>query len=182
MTLGRDVCGRWDAAADREWLVTNGLGGYACGTIAGANTRRYHGFLMASLQPPVERTLLVAKVDVDVEYQGQRYPLSSNEYAGGAIEPRGFVHLESFAVRNGIPTWRYALADALLEQSIVMAPGANTSYLRLDVVRASAPLRVALKPSSCGAKAKGSATSNTKVSACNVASSSRIDECSIMMP
>ena len=126
--------------------MTNGLGGYACGTVAGANTRRYHAFLMASLAPPVERTLLVAKVDVSVRYLGRLYRLSANEFADGTVDPRGFVHLESFTVSNGVPAWRYALADALLEQRIFMAPGANTSYLRLELLRASAPLQVELKP------------------------------------
>ena len=72
LTLGRDICGHWDSAGRYEWLVTNGLGGYACGTVAGANTRRYHGFLIASLNPPVERTLLVAKVEVSAHYLGTR--------------------------------------------------------------------------------------------------------------
>jgi predicted glycogen debranching enzyme len=126
--------------------VTNGLGGYACGTVAGANTRRYHGFLLASLKPPVERTLLVAKVDVSVEYRGRTYPLFANEFAGGSVDPCGFVHLESFTVSDGVPVWRYALADALLEQRIFMAPGANASYLRLEVLRATAALHVACKP------------------------------------
>jgi predicted glycogen debranching enzyme len=122
--------------------VTNGLGGFACGTVAGANTRRYHGFLVASLRPPVERTLLVAKVEMSVAH----IDLSANEFADGTISGRGFVHLESFAVNDGIPTWRYALGDALLEQQIFMAPGFNTSYLRVECLRASAPLRVTLKP------------------------------------
>jgi glycogen debranching enzyme len=126
--------------------VTNGLGGFACGTVAGANTRRYHGFLMASLKPPVERTLLVAKIELSAQYLGIGTDLSANEFADGAISGQGFVHLESFAVQDGIPTWRYALADALLEQRIFMAPGANTSYLRLELLRASAPLTVALNP------------------------------------
>jgi predicted glycogen debranching enzyme len=126
--------------------VTNGLGGYACGTVALANTRRYHGFLMASLAPPVQRTLLVAKFDLSVEYLGAKTDLSANEFAGGAITPQGFVHLESFAVLDGVPTWRYAIADALLQQQIFMARGANTSYLRLELIRGSAPLRVTLKP------------------------------------
>jgi predicted glycogen debranching enzyme len=126
--------------------VTNGLGGYACGTVAGPNTRRYHGFLMASLAPPVERTLLVAKVDVSVTYRGRTYPLFANEFAGGTVDPCGFVHLESFALSDGIPIWRYAIADALLEQRIYMAPGANTSYLRLEVLRAGAALQVECKP------------------------------------
>ncbi len=115
---------------------------------------------MASLQPPVERTLLVAKVELSVDYASVNYSvgyagvnnlgpqidLSANEFADGTISGRGFIHLESFAVQDAIPTWRYALGDALLEQQIFMAPGANTSYLRLECVRASAPLRVTLKP------------------------------------
>jgi predicted glycogen debranching enzyme len=146
MRLGRDICGDWESASRREWLVTNGLGGYACGTIALANTRRYHAFLMASLAPPVERTLLVAKIDVTVEYLGVAHPLFANEFEGGAIDPRGFVCLESFFVQDGVPVWRYAMADALLEQRIFMTPGANSSHLSLELKRASAPIRVELKP------------------------------------
>ena len=146
MTLGRDLCGNWDEAVRREWLVANGLGGYACGTVALANTRRYHAFLMASLAPPVERTLLVAKVEVSVDYLGRRYALTSNEFADGTVDPRGFADIESFAVEDGIPVWRYALADALLEQRIFMAPGANVSYLTLQLRRASAAARIELKP------------------------------------
>ena len=144
--MGRDSCGSWDSASRYEWLVTNGLGGFACGTVAGANTRRYHGFLVASLAPPVERMLLVAKIELTVHYLGRDTDLSANEFAGGAITGQGFIHLQSFAVRGGIPTWRYAVADALLEQRIFMAPGANTSYLSLELLRASAPLRVTFKP------------------------------------
>jgi len=146
LTLGRETCGDWERAIRHEWLVTNGLGGYACGTVAGANTRRYHGFLMASLSPPVERTLLVAKIDISVEYLGEPYHLSANEFADGTIDPRGYTRLESFAVLDGIPTWHYAIADALLEQQIFMAPAANTSYLSLRLLRAQGPARVEFKP------------------------------------
>jgi predicted glycogen debranching enzyme len=126
--------------------VTNGLGGYACGTVALANTRRYHAFLMASLAPPVERTLLVAKIEVSVDYRGRHTALTSNEFAGGSIAPQGFAQLESFAVHDGVPVWTWAVDDALIEQQIFMAQGANTSYLRLELRRASGPLRVILKP------------------------------------
>jgi predicted glycogen debranching enzyme len=146
LILGRDICGDWTTGIAREWLVTNGLGGYACGTLAGANTRRYHGFLIASLEPPVGRTLLVAKTEPCVLYRGRRYPLFANEFEGGTVDPKGFIYIESFMVRDGMPTWRFAIADALLEQSVFMAPGANTSYLRLEVLRAGAPLGVELKP------------------------------------
>jgi predicted glycogen debranching enzyme len=101
---------------------------------------------MASLSPPVERTLMVAKIELSVQYLGVESDLSANEFAGGAISGQGFVHLESFAVEDGIPVWRYAVADALLEQRIFMAPGANTSYLRLELLRATGPLRATLKP------------------------------------
>ena len=146
LILGRDICGDWHRASRYEWLVTNGMGGFASGSAAGANTRRYHGFLMASLAPPVQRTLLVAKIELSLDYLGTVTDLSANEFAGGAISGQGFIHLESFTVRDGIPTWRYAIADALLEQQIFMAPGANTSYLRVELLRASAPLRLMLKP------------------------------------
>jgi predicted glycogen debranching enzyme len=146
LILGRDACGSWASASRYEWLVTNGLGGFACGTAAGGNTRRYHGFLVASLNPPVERTVLVAKVELSARYLGIDTDLSANEFAGGAISGQGFVHLESFAVALGIPTWRYAIDDALLEMSIFMAPGANTSYMRVELLRASAPLQITFKP------------------------------------
>lgn len=149
MILGREICGDWMNAIRCEWLVTNGLGGYACGTVALANTRRYHSFLMASLAPPVERMLLVAKVDVTAAYLGRTYALTPNEFEGGAVDPRGFVYIESFAVHDGIPTWRYALADAVLEMRICMAPSANSSFLCLNLVRASAPVRIDLKPLVC---------------------------------
>ena len=126
--------------------MTNGIGGYACGTVALANTRRYHGFLMASLSPPVQRTLLVAKFDLSVDYLGLKCDLTANEFAGGTVSPQGFVHLESFALNEGIPTWRYAVSDALLELQIFMAQAANTSYLRLELLRSTATMQITLKP------------------------------------
>jgi predicted glycogen debranching enzyme len=127
-------------------LVTNGLGGYACGTISGANTRRYHAFLMASLDPPVARTMLVAKIDVSVEYLRRSTELGTNEFADGTISPRGFAHLQSFMVLDGIPTWIFAVGDALLLQQIFMPARANTSYLRLELLRASTSMRITLRP------------------------------------
>ncbi len=126
--------------------MTNGLGGYACGTICGANTRRYHAFLMASFDPPVARTLLVAKIDVSVEYLGRSTDLSANEFADGTVSPRGFAHLQSFMVLDGIPTWIFAVDDALLLQQIFMPARANTSYLRLELLRASTSMRITLRP------------------------------------
>ena len=77
ITFGRDICGDLENSMRREWLVTNGTGSYACGTIAGANTRCYHGVLIAALQAPVARTLLVAKIDATAHLRGTPYPLDT---------------------------------------------------------------------------------------------------------
>jgi predicted glycogen debranching enzyme len=144
--LGRDIANTWEIASRREWLVTNGIGGYAAGTVSGANTRRYHGLLIASLKPPVDRVLLLAKAEICVAYLGREYELSANEFDGGTIAPKGFVHIQRFWVENGIPTWRFEFADALLEQRIFMSPGSNATHVSLRVVRASAPLQLFITP------------------------------------
>ncbi len=146
MIHGRELTGDWQSASAREWLVTNSLGGFAAGTVSGANTRRYHGVLIASLRPPVERTLLLAKVDLSVQYDGRRYDLAANEFDGGVVHPRGYVHIESFRLRDGIPTWCYAFGDALLQQQIFMAPLMQSSYLGLRVLRATLPMDITLQP------------------------------------
>ena len=85
---------------DREWLVTNGLGGYASGTLAGVNTRRYHGLLVAALRPPLERTLMVAKLDVAVFYGAKRFDLATNEFADGTIAPHGYTLARRLSARR----------------------------------------------------------------------------------
>jgi predicted glycogen debranching enzyme len=143
--FGREVCGDLSAAESREWLVTNGIGGYASGTIATSVTRRYHGLLMAALQPPVGRTQLVATLDEIVHYAGADYPLATRRWAGGAIDPKGFLALESFRLEGTRPVWSYALADGLLEKRVWMRQGENTTYVQYTLVRGSAPLEVELK-------------------------------------
>ena len=144
--VGREIAGDWGLCSHREWLVTNGIGGYAAGTVAGANTRRYHGVLVASLAPPVQRVVLVSKLELSVSYLGQQYDLSSNEYEDGTVNPKGFTHIESFRIEGGIPIWRFALADALLEQSVFMPEGSNTTFVRLRVLRSTAPLHCSVLP------------------------------------
>ncbi|MGR8979849.1 MAG: amylo-alpha-1,6-glucosidase [Gammaproteobacteria bacterium] len=144
--LGRSDCGIFERAVEREWLITNGIGGFACSTICETNTRRYHGLLMAALDPPAARILLVAKLDITVRYRGREYSLFCNEFTDGTVAPKGYVHLESFHLDNGLPVWRYAVADALIEKRIVMKPGHNTTYVNIQVVRAGDELIVDLTP------------------------------------
>jgi len=127
--FGREVCCDLEQAERREWWLANGLGGYASGTVAGTLTRRYHGLLVAPLRPPLGRTLVFAKADATLVLGDKRIPLHSNRWAGGAIEPRGYLHLESFHLDGRLPVWRYAIGDVRLEARIWMEAGANTTYL-----------------------------------------------------
>lgn len=146
LVLGREDYSDFQRATAREWLVTNGLGGYACGTVGEANTRRYHGMLTAAFSPPGERTLLVAKVEVTVQYRGETFCLFANEYADGTIAPQGYVYLDRFCLEGGTPVWRYAIRDAVIEKRILMQPGHNVTYLTVRVLRASELLEFELVP------------------------------------
>lgn len=145
IAFGREICGDYHTSSSREWLVTNGIGGYASGTIAGALTRRYHGLLIAALQPPLGRTLMLTKLEEIVHYHQQIYPLSTDRWSDGKIEPQGYQQIEHFQLEGTIPTWRYACGDALLQKRIWMQHGANTTYVHYDLLRASQPIGLFLK-------------------------------------
>ena len=142
---GREICGDLATADRREWLCTNGLGGFASGTVAGGLARRYHGLLVAALQPPLGRTLVVAKLEESVDDGGQTYALSTNHWIDGTVAPQGFRDLERFRLDGTTPVWTYACADALLEKRVWMEPGANTTYVRYRVVRAAGPLALTVR-------------------------------------
>src|SRR6266403_3440851 len=91
LSFGREVTGDLRAAESKEWLCANGVGSFASGTVAGTLTRRYHGLLVAALQPPLGRTLLVAKIEDRVEYGGSTHELSVNRWADGTIAPSGHL-------------------------------------------------------------------------------------------
>jgi predicted glycogen debranching enzyme len=143
---GREVCGDLEAGLRREWLVTNGLGGFASGTLAGVNTRRYHGMLVAALAPPVERTVLVGGLVEWATYDGRRYPLSTHQYVDGAVDPQGYRHLESFALDGMLPVWTYAFGDALLERRVWMEYGASTAYVLYRLPRGSRAVSLEITP------------------------------------
>ena len=143
--FGREICSDLRAAESREWLVTNGIGGYAFGTIAGHQTRCYHGLLVAALHPPLGRTLLVAKFDEMVRYGSQEFALFTNRWADGTVSPEGFRNIERFHLEGTTPVWTFALADALLEKRIFMQTGSNTTYVLYRLVRASSPVELSIK-------------------------------------
>jgi predicted glycogen debranching enzyme len=138
--LGRDICGLLATAEAKEWLCTNGIGGFASGTVAGLLTRRYHGLLVAALAPPLGRTLLVSKLDERVHYDGLSRPLFTNRWADGTVDPAGHRDLERFVLDGTTPVWTWSCADALVDKRVWMEPGANTTYVRYSVVRARGPV------------------------------------------
>lgn len=116
----------------KEWLVTNGLGGFASGTIIGLNTRRYHGLLVASLHPPVDRRLLVAGLDEDIYINDQRYVLGTNQVRGGYAQ-QGYRYLQRFR-RNPLPTFTYRIRDLFLIKTIFMVYGENTTMVNYRII------------------------------------------------
>lgn len=146
ITLGRNVCLDLNEALSHEWLVTNGLGGYAAGTLPGVNTRRYHGLLIAALKPPVERFQLVANCDEEVELDGVTYFLGANEYQDERIHPGGFVHLDSFRLEKGVPSFVYRVGPTHLQKTIWMEYGRSTTYVRYTVLDSPYPVTLILRP------------------------------------
>jgi predicted glycogen debranching enzyme len=143
--FGREICGTLSTAESREWLITNGIGGYAAGTIAGILTRRYHGLLIAALKPPLGRTLMLTKLDETVRYLQHNYPLYANRWLGDIVDPVGYQQIEQFYMEGTIPVWRFACADALLEKRIWMQHGSNTTYIHYSLMRATQPVTLKAK-------------------------------------
>ncbi|MCP9791869.1 glycogen debranching enzyme family protein [Vulcanococcus limneticus Candia 3F8] len=123
--FGSDLCADPVAAGQREWLISNGLGSYGSGTVAGPRTRSYHGLLVAALGAPADpctRTLLVAGLE-----------------EGPALNQRSMV---AFTLEGSVPCWRYAIGDALLEKRLWMQPGAHTTTVHYRLLQASRPLEL----------------------------------------
>ncbi|HTV46245.1 MAG TPA: amylo-alpha-1,6-glucosidase [Stellaceae bacterium] len=127
--FGRAICGDLDAAERREWWIGNGRGGYAGGTVALSLTRRYHALLVAPVEPPLGRVLVLAKADAQIVKGERAHPLFTNRWASGAVEPRGQLALESFHLDGSIPVWRFAIDGRVIEQRIWLEPGADTVYV-----------------------------------------------------
>src|SRR5678815_3227808 len=101
--LDQKSCRDLDTALSREWLETNGIGGFSSSTVLGLNTRRYHGLLTAATKPPVGRLVLLSKLEETFVIDGRRYELSANQYPG-AIHPQGFDYQSGFRL-NPFPTF-----------------------------------------------------------------------------
>jgi predicted glycogen debranching enzyme len=121
--IGRALCGELGEAERREWWIADGRGGYAGGTVAGSLVRGYHGLLIAPVDPPLGRRLLVVKMDATLRDGDRSWPLFSNRWAEDCVDPAGHVLIESFRLDGRMPVWHWACADLLVEQRIWMPPG-----------------------------------------------------------
>lgn len=129
----------------REWLLTNGLGGFAAGTATGANTRRYHGLLVAALHPPVSRVLLLAKLEEEIDYRGETYRLATNFYHPGAVYPEGYRRLVSFGL-DPFPNFTFFCGGALFSREIFMEYGQNRTIIVYRVLHAEEPVKLRAYP------------------------------------
>ncbi|HVH82438.1 MAG TPA: amylo-alpha-1,6-glucosidase [Stellaceae bacterium] len=144
--FGREICGDLAAAERREWWIGNGRGAYAAGTIALSLIRRYHGLLIAPIEPPLGRHLVLAKADAELVLGNRRDPLFTNRWASGAITPSGHRAIESFHLDGSIPVWCFAIGDCRVEQRVWMEHGEHTTYIawRLLVPDAEDNARVSI--------------------------------------
>jgi predicted glycogen debranching enzyme len=137
-----------DALLEREWLVTNGLGGYASGTVSGAATRRYHGLLIAAHPAPLGRVMMVNHLREFLRLPDYRtVPFGGEEKIKGELHIHGAEHLTSFHLEAGLPVWRYQVEGFELERRIHFAYRHNTVYVRYRLTGGSGRVRLKLKPS-----------------------------------
>jgi len=120
----RDV----NKALRQEWVVTNGLGGYASSTVLGVNTRKYHGFLVAAFNPPVDRRVLLFKLDEEIVIENECHPIGLNEFEYGLL-PRDYSFL-SYFLMNPFPTYRYSVHNVQLEKTVFMVRERNATVIR----------------------------------------------------
>ena len=142
--FGPQVCGELDAASAREWLVTDGLGGFAMGTVAGLRTRRYHGLLVVATQPPIGRRLGLAALDPVLVIDGRRHELATREWASGVVAPQGYRYLTSFDLIEGVPRWRWQVGDVVLEVEVAMLHGRPATGVVHRLVSSPHPVRLEL--------------------------------------
>ena len=128
---------------DKEWLITNGIGGYSSSTIIGANTRKYHGLLVASLTPPARRFLILSKLDESIEVRGKKYDLYTN--IGKEYISKGYEYQESFE-KNIVPTFKYKIGKIEITKTICMDYGKNTVGIYYKIKNGAYKSKLTLAP------------------------------------
>lgn len=135
----------FEAGVEREWVIANGLGGFASGTIIGVNSRLYHGLLISAQNPPVNRMLTLSKVDEEIEVSGEIYQLGTNQWEDGSLDPRGNRYQQSFVI-DPFPTFVYRVVGVIVIKRVFMVHGQNTTVVRYTVHAPGRQIRVTLRP------------------------------------
>ncbi|HSN85577.1 MAG TPA: amylo-alpha-1,6-glucosidase [Thermoanaerobaculia bacterium] len=142
--LDREITQDFERALGVEWLETNGLGGWAGTTVAGAHSRRYHGLLVAATRPPAGRTVLLSRLDETLHVEGATYELGCNLFPG-AVAPRGFEYLASFS-QGLFPQFTYEAGGVRLRKTVAAVDGENTTLVLYEVLQAPGPFILSLRP------------------------------------
>ncbi len=142
--FGPEFCRKPAEASGREWIITNGIGGYASSTVVGMNTRRYHGLLVAATEPPLGRVVLLSAVDEMVVVSSGRTELSTHRY-GNVIHPEGYRFLAEFRL-DPSPTFFYRVGDILLEKTVFLLPGENAVVIGYTLREGSSAIELAVRP------------------------------------
>ena len=143
LRLGPEICRNLDEALSREWLETNGLGGFASSTVSGANTRRYHGLLVAATKPPVGRMVFLSKLEESIALPGGAFDLSCNLFPG-AVHPSGYQALEEFRL-DPWPVWRWNINGVQIEKSVCLLQGRNAVVVEYRLL-GGGPFTLDIKP------------------------------------
>ncbi len=130
--LYTSICSQFESSSSREWIETNGIGGYASSSVSGANTRRYHGLLVAATRPPLGRMVLLSKFEETVIIDGEMYEISCNQYPG-KVHPDGCKYLTQFRL-DPFPIWTFEVSGVEIEKRLFMPCGENTTVISWSVI------------------------------------------------
>ena len=160
--IDREITQDFARAIGLEWLETNGLGGWAGTTVAGAHSRRYHGLLVAATEPPGGRTVLLSRLDETLHVGGESFELSCNQFPG-AIAPRGFEHLTAFR-KELFPVFEFEAGGVRLRKTVAAVDGENTTLVLYEVVEAPGPFILSLRPFLAARDLHDLAAANSEIS------------------
>src|SRR5437868_13815592 len=136
-----------ESLVTREWLVTNGLGGYASGTVPGVITRRYHGLLIAALPAPLGRTVMLSHVAEQlILADGRCFEIGGRESTGDAPDAHGTGYLTEFRLEAGLPIWRYDVEGVVIDKRVFLPHMQNTVHVTYELVSGAERVELALRP------------------------------------
>src|SRR5438552_707562 len=137
-----------EALVTREWLVTNGLGGYASGTVSGVITRRYHGVLISALPAPFGRIVMLSTVAEQLKLaSGREAEIGGRERSGDAPDAHGTGYLTEFRLEAGLPVWRYDVEGVVIDKRVFLPHMQNTVHVTYELVSGAERVELALRPS-----------------------------------